>query len=64
MAVYRDLKGVVCSAGSFSRENEAEKAWQRAEALQDSGLFQNSKRGRQRFAKYVEETWFPSTGSN
>lgn len=59
MAVYRDLKGVTCSAGSFSREDWAEKAWQRAEALQESGIFQNSKRGRQRFEKYVEETWFP-----
>jgi hypothetical protein len=59
MAVHRDLKGVTCSAGSFSREDWAEKAWQRAEALQESGVFQNSKRGRQRLGKYVEETWFP-----
>ncbi|HEY3684751.1 MAG TPA: site-specific integrase [Streptosporangiaceae bacterium] len=60
MAVYRDLKGVVCSAGSFTKEDQAEKAWQRAEALQESGILQNSRRGRKRLNKYVEETWFPN----
>ena len=60
MAVYRDLRGQVCSAGSFNAFKAAEKAWQKAEILQEAGVLRNGSRGRRRFRSYVNETWFPN----
>jgi len=33
VALYRDLRGRQRSAGTFTTEKQADKAWQRAEAL-------------------------------
>ncbi|MGW3352155.1 tyrosine-type recombinase/integrase [Nonomuraea rubra] len=59
-AVYRDLKGEVRHAGTFSTEKQADKAWQRAEADASQGRVWDGKRGRQHFKTYVEETWLPN----
>jgi len=59
-ACYKDLKGKIVSAGTFSSKKEADKAWQRAEAEVGKGRDLNLKRGRQTFRKYVEETWLPN----
>jgi len=60
IALYRDLRGRQRSAGTFATERQAEKAWQRAEVLVESGKLGDLRRGRQTFAHYVEQTWLPS----
>ena len=59
-AVYRDLRGRKRSAGTFSSEDKANKAWQTAEVKQAEGRLSDPKRGRQKFKKYVEEEWLPN----
>jgi len=49
VAKYRDIHGRKQTAGTFSTEKKAEKAWQAAEVHA----------GRQRFKRYVEEVWLP-----
>lgn len=60
VALYRDLRGRQRSAGTFSSERQADKAWQRAEALVESGKIGDLRRGRQTFRHYVETTWLPA----
>jgi hypothetical protein len=60
MALYRDLKGEVRSAGTFTTERKANKAWQAAEAEVAKGRSGNPERGRQTFKKYVLEIWLPN----
>ena len=48
-ALYRDLRGRQRSAGTFTTEKQADKAWQRAEALVESGRLGDLRRGRQTF---------------
>jgi len=60
IALYRDLRGRQRSAGTFASERQAEKAWQRAEVLVESGKLGDLRRGRQTFAHYVTQTWLPS----
>jgi integrase len=60
VALYRDLRGRQRSAGTFPTAKQADKAWQRAEALVESGKLGDLRRGRQTFAHYVTETWLPS----
>lgn len=59
-ACYMDVSGRLRSAGTFSNKKEADKAWQRAEVKQAEGRVGDPARGRQRFKKYVEETWLPN----
>jgi hypothetical protein len=59
-AVYEDLVGRRRSAGTFSTERLAAKAWQRAEADLASGRIGNPQRGRQSLRRYVEDEWFPN----
>ncbi|MBO2447087.1 tyrosine-type recombinase/integrase family protein [Actinomadura barringtoniae] len=59
-ALYRDQRGKVRSAGTFSGYDQAEKAWQRAEAKQELGRTADPRKGRQRFRVYVEDVWFPN----
>jgi integrase len=59
-AIYRDIKGRQRSAGTFATERQADKAWQRAEAVIGLGRVGDPSRGRQTFQHYVEETWFPN----
>src|SRR5215470_5738886 len=59
-AVYRDLKGRQRSAGTFGAKRQADKAWQRAEAVIALGRVGDPARGRQSFRRYVEEVWLPN----
>jgi integrase len=59
-ALYDDIKGHRRSAGTFSTEKAADKAWQRAEARMAEGRMGNPSRGRQRFRTYVLEEWLPN----
>ncbi len=59
-AIYRGLKGRQRSAGTFATERQADKAWQRAEAVIGLGRVGDPRRGRQTFQRYVEDTWLPN----
>lgn len=59
-AIYFDVAGKRRSAGTFSTEKQADKAWQRAEAKVAEGRLTDLRRGRQEFRRYVLETWFPN----
>ncbi|MFI0420519.1 tyrosine-type recombinase/integrase [Spongiactinospora sp. 9N601] len=59
-AYYLDFKGLEKSAGTFSNQKEADKAWQRAESEVAKGRVGDPKRGRQTFRSYVRETWLPN----
>lgn len=58
-AVYRDVRGRLRSAGTFTTERQAERAWQRAEAELAVGRVADPRRGRQLLRDYVEDEWFP-----
>ena len=58
-ALYDDVKGHRRSAGTFVTEAEAVRAWQRAEDRQADGRSSDTRRTRQRFARYVEDIWLP-----
>jgi hypothetical protein len=60
VAHYYDLEGRQRSAGTFSTRREADRAWQRAEAMISLGRVGDPARGRQMFQHYVEETWLPN----
>jgi integrase len=59
-AIYRDLRGRIRSAGTFTTDKQADKAWQRAEARLADGRVADPRRGRQSFRRYVEEEWLPN----
>jgi integrase len=58
-ACYRDIRGQIQSAGTFAKEREADKAWQRAELKIAEGRLGDPRRGRQTFRRYVTEEWLP-----
>jgi hypothetical protein len=57
--LYVDVKGKWKSAGTFSTEKAATRAWQRAEEQVAEGRIGDPRRGRQRFRQYVLEDWLP-----
>ena len=59
-ALYKDVKGDQRSAGTFATEDRAIRAWQREEDKLDEGRLTDTRRGKQRFRRYVEEEWFPN----
>jgi hypothetical protein len=59
-AIYRDLKGRQRSAGTFGTKRQADKTWQRAEAVIALGRVGDPARGRQTFRRYVEDVWLPN----
>jgi integrase len=59
-ACYRDIRGQIQSAGTFAREREADRAWQRAELKIAEGRLGDPRRGRQTFRRYVTEEWLPN----
>ncbi len=59
-AVYRDARGKIRHAGTFTTRRQAVKAWQHAEALMAAGRPGDPTAGRVTFADYVNETWFPN----
>jgi hypothetical protein len=58
--MYRDVRGKLRSAGTFTTEKQANRAWQKAEVAIASGRIGDPRRGRQRFADYVRGEWFPN----
>ncbi len=58
-ACYRDIRGQIQTAGTFSSERAADKAWQRAEVKLAEGRINDPRRGRQTFSRYVTEEWLP-----
>ena len=58
-AVYRDVRGVERSAGTFSDRAAAARAWKSAEASVADGRYLDVDQGRKRFAAYARETWLP-----
>ncbi|GAB2835935.1 hypothetical protein GCM10022221_38900 [Actinocorallia aurea] len=58
--MYDDASGVRQTAGTFKTFKEAERAWQAAVAKIAEGRTWDPRRGRQRFGKYVMETWLPN----
>lgn len=60
VALYRDIRGKQRSAGTFSSEKLANRAWQRAEAKVAEGRSGDPRRGRQTFQRYVQEEWLPN----
>ncbi|MGH3167319.1 MAG: tyrosine-type recombinase/integrase [Trebonia sp.] len=59
IAKYRDIRGRKQTAGTFRSSKKAEKAWQAAEVKASEGRVADPRRGRQRFARYVAESWLP-----
>ena len=59
-AMYRDVRGKLRSAGTFTTEKQANRAWQKAEVAIAAGRIGDPRRGRQRFADYVRVEWFPN----
>lgn len=60
IAKYRDVRGRKQSAGTYSTQREANKAWQAAEVKLSEGRVGDPRRGRQSFKRYVEEEWLPN----
>ncbi len=58
-AVYRDVRGIERSAGTFTRKAKAERAWKSAEAAVADGRYLDVDQGRKRFAEYARGTWLP-----
>ena len=58
-ACYRDIRGQIQSAGTYSNKRDADKAWQHAEAKLAQGRLSDPRRGRQTFERYVTEEWLP-----
>jgi integrase len=59
MAIYRDRKGRVRSAGTFPTKRKADTAWQQMEVKIAEGRVGDPARGRVIFTRYVEDTWLP-----
>ncbi|WAX58421.1 site-specific integrase [Jatrophihabitans cynanchi] len=59
-AYYDDVAGRRRSAGTFASRRDADRAWQRADAKTAEGRHSDAGRGRQAFARYVEDEWFPN----
>jgi integrase len=59
-AYFIDLQGRERSAGTFAVRKDADRAWQKAELELAAGRVGDPRRGRQTFARYVQEEWFPN----
>jgi integrase len=59
LALYHDVKGRQRSAGTYTTAAQAERAWRRVEDKISEGRLGDTSRGRQNFARYVEQSWLP-----
>jgi len=57
---YRDLGGVIQTAGTSTDKEKARRAAERAEDAQTEGRVADPRKGRQRFKAYAENTWLPN----
>ena len=62
-AMFRDIKGEPRSAGTYSTEKRAIRAWQEAEAKIALGRIGDPRRARQRFRRYVLKSGSRTTSS-
>lgn len=60
VAMYRDLADRQCSAGTFARRRDADRAWQRAEARLTEGRSTLTRHGAVTFREYVAAVWLPN----
>jgi integrase len=60
VALYRDARGRQRSAGTFATKKLADRAWQHAEAVADSGRPGDPRCGCISFSAYVNDQWFPN----
>ena len=58
-ASYRDTRGRLRTAGTFTNRKDADRAWQQAELLMSQGRLGGADRGKLSFDRYVEDIWFP-----
>jgi integrase len=58
-ALYDDVKGRRRSAGTFTTEKAATRAWQRAEIEIAQGRLGDPRRGQQQLRRYGAEQWLP-----
>ncbi len=59
-ASYRDARGRLRTAGTFTNRKDADRAWQQAELLMAQGRLGGADTGRLTFTRYVDEIWFPN----
>lgn len=59
-ANYRDARGQVRTAGTYTTKRDAERAWLQRELLLSQGRLGAADTGRLTFTRYVEEIWFPN----
>lgn len=59
-AKYRDIRGQIQTAGTFGDPDRAAAAWKAAELKVAEGRMTDQRKGRQKFQRYVEDTWFPN----
>ncbi|MEO5878299.1 MAG: site-specific integrase [Streptosporangiaceae bacterium] len=59
-ALYDDARGIRQTAGTFEDEKAADQAWRAAESKIAEGRSWDPRRGRQKFGRYVEQTWLPN----
>lgn len=58
-AAFRDLRGVIRSAGTFTTRRDAERAWHRAELDLEAGRLGTAVRSALTLRAYVETQWLP-----
>ena len=59
-ASYRDARGRLRTAGTFTNRKDADRAWQQAELLMAHGRLGGADTGKLTFIRYVDEIWFPN----
>jgi integrase len=59
-AYYNDKRGDRRSAGTFTRKEDSEAAWQKEQARVHEGRSIDLKKGQQEFDIYVQQTWLPN----
>lgn len=59
MAMFRDVRGLERSAGTFEARAAAARAWKAAEAAVAEGRYLDLDQGRRMFAEYARHTWSP-----
>ncbi len=59
-ASYRDARGRLRTAGTFTNRKDADRAWQQAELLMAQGRLGGADTGKLTFTRYVDDIWFPN----
>ena len=59
-ATYRNARGQLRTAGSYTNKKAADRAWLQAELLLAQGRHGGADTGKLTFTRYVNEIWFPN----